>query len=742
MQIAWIQNSRPTGYELQMSLDGTNFTTFARYNTAPTHYVELGDGNRYETYDFTTGGGYIRIQATAYSLANGGAYGMEVADWKIFGDCYAQQTKPVMLFAETQNVRAVETTLRATAYCEGKDFSQIYYYVVLRDVTAGTSTTVSVPLGTGLVNGVFTLTGLTVGHSYEADIYACVTNDAVEVRSDNYVIVPFTTTDKTDLHFLTAEDFPAGAGVWAAAIGNDAHRFSYTDNAGIYYFEHPLNDAAYQYKLYDEYSDQWSESVSGGGSNLIFCNHNGEKMIMYAKGQDQYVSNFDDLYVAGEVVGDTRPWPTPEDNSPRKMTYSDGIFSWTGTVTPSSNFKIVAKNKWDGCTGSNVINWNRIMRLGDTGVDASAEATYDHEWTRATLYFDPATWTWWWENAMTGCQREGGAGAKNPDENTGTPFTDGYKLEVYTTTESSTDYLVVEAEPLDDNLNNAILQIVSSTGGIGTVLKENDAAKTYSVGGVTHTYYRFKVAMNDTRLTDRAVNNIVRLRVKFEGAAGAIHTTPYYYYNINAKDCEPDTWVIYHHGQAPDGGRVTFDGDKIVQPIEYRRKFDLDTWYSLYLPFDVTAVQVISGGVYYDLLPYYRQSNGTLKGKQYIIRKATPVSNMPIVNFENRYPSESENGWFDPSEAEYSTFLPQKNTPYIIQFHNAYYLDKWIVFRGPGYADIATTLSSNAAPTTDEVVNIYGNNTMTVQTISGKSYQLNYEEYGGTAWTRHHPLSV
>ena len=145
-----------------------------------------------------------------------------------------------------------------------------------------------------------------------------------------------------------------------------------------------------------------------------------------------------------------------------------------------------------------------------------------------------------------------------------------------------------------------------------------------------------------------------------------IKNTKYHYFDLTNKKCAPDTWIIYHHGQAPeDGGRETFDGGRIVQPIEYRRKFDLDTWYSLYLPFDVTAVKVISGGTYYNLLPYYRQDNGTLRGKQYIIRKATPVTDMPIVNVENRLPSESSNGWFDPSESEYETFLPQKNTPYI-----------------------------------------------------------------------------
>ena len=144
----------------------------------------------------------------------------------------------------------------------------------------------------------------------------------------------------------------------------------------------------------------------------------------------------------------------------------------------------------------------------------------------------------------------------------------------------------------------------------------------------------------------------IRYGIKFEFAAGGYCITgPDYYYMQNG--CAPDIFTIYHHGQAPVGERESFEGGTIVQPIEYRRKFDLDTWYSIYFPFVVTAVKVYNetDDAYYDILPYYRKSDGILKGKQYIIREAKPTQNMAIDNFTDKG-YDGTNGWYDPKESE------------------------------------------------------------------------------------------
>ena len=331
------------------------------------------------------------------------------------------------------------------------------------------------------------------------------------------------------------------------------------------------------------------------------------------------------------------------------------------------------------------------------------------------------------------CVREGGPGSGSSD-NDGQKFTTGYLVNTF----SDGVNLIIKAESKDSEAwNNAILHVY---GGAGTGV-ENITDKTteyYTVGGNTYHYFKFVIPLNDVRLTSHAINNIIRYCVKFEGDEGRIRITEYHYYDLSVPECAPDTWVIYHHGQKPtDSDIETFNGGQLVQPIEYRRKFDLDTWYTIYLPFDVTAVQVIDGDDYYDLKPYYRQSDGTIKSKNYIIRKANPVTNMPVEDVENKLPSVSSNGWFDPTKAEFDAgFLPQKNTPYLIQFHNAYYEDKWIAFFGQWYSTIDTEFATQTAPTTDEMLNIYGNNTMKNRTISSQCYQLNYEEYGGSAWTR------
>ena len=197
-------------------------------------------------------------------------------------------------------------------------------------------------------------------------------------------------------------------------------------------------------------------------------------------------------------------------------------------------------------------------------------------------------------------------------------------------------------------------------------------------------------------------------------------------------------YVIYHHGQAPDGGVEAYAGGTIPQPIEYRRKFEKDTWYSIYFPFDVTAVQVIDDedGLYYDLKPYYRSSDGVLHSRHYIIRKATPATNMDISKFESKI---GESGWLDPegvNKAAVDSWLPEKDTPYMIQFHNDYYTDKWIAFIGAAGSTFATDFELGDAPADSGFVNIYGNNTLHSTSLTTRTYMINYNEYEGSAWTR------
>ena len=194
---------------------------------------------------------------------------------------------------------------------------------------------------------------------------------------------------------------------------------------------------------------------------------------------------------------------------------------------------------------------------------------------------------------------------------------------------------------------------------------------------------------------------------------------------------EDDGLIIYHKddkaddvhadGYEPDG----FAGGKIDGIIEYRMKVRAkDQWHALCLPFTVTAVQVWDeeDKRYYDLIPYYRSEGKYYKG-HYIIRKPERKLNLPLENFGN---------WVDPS---YQVgFLPQKDTVYIIQWHEDYYVGRYISFFGASGQTIPTSMSVGDAPEVDKVVNLYGNNAM----VSGEvtdAYTL-VGDYGGGAWLR------
>lgn len=719
----------PVNYKLQGSSNGTDFYTFAHYASK----TETGQWLDYTTTD-PLPARYVRVWVDQHST-----YAMGIRELEVYSkdECFVEQ-EPVITFAEITNLTPAGVTVSCDAYANTTNMAGMRFYYELTNIGTGSTTTGTLTH----TDGSIIVTGLEPNINYSLKIYAEITSSSV--RSTNYKELTFNIT-YSSLHYLTEETECN----WQAGLYNTEWQFAFTDRYSptekdgennplriLEYTHHTISHhvdtdpPTIQYKLYE--AGYGGGGIWTSGGNLFFRNPENKPLKMYALGTEKFVCNLDELYVSGEAVDG---WWTASNNPSSataanyQMHYDDetGLFSWTGDVVPGTGkyFKIVIRDIRGVDATADIWAYDRIMQNN---------ATYDRDWTRATLYFDMSTWTWWWESAMDGCVREGGPGVINTD-NGGSAFTDGYELNSYVVTEGGNQYFVVEAEPLDAVLNNAILHIYKDESAVVTeVTKEGDAAKTYTVGSITHTYYRFKKLVSEI---PEAINGIIRYYVKFEGPGGVIRNTKYHYFDLTNKKCAPDTWIIYHHGQAPeDGDRETFDGGRIVQPIEYRRKFDLDTWYSLYLPFDVTAVKVISGGTYYDLLPYYRKADGTLKGKQYIIRKATPVAEMPIVNVENRLPSESSNGWFDPSESEYSTFLPQKNTPYIIQFHNAYYEDKWIAFFGRWYSTIDADFPANAAPTSDEVVNIYGNNTMKNQSLSGQCYQLNYDEYDSYAWTR------
>lgn len=192
-------------------------------------------------------------------------------------------------------------------------------------------------------------------------------------------------------------------------------------------------------------------------------------------------------------------------------------------------------------------------------------------------------------------------------------------------------------------------------------------------------------------------------------------------------------FVIYRSGDKAGDPRATeedvesYAGGTIAKAIEFRMKVGaLDRWYSLCLPFTVTAVKVWDDEdeAYYDLVPYYRTSvESTLNGGHYIIRTPSAATDLALADFDD---------WRDPTDP--TGYLPSKNTPYIIQWHMTYFQDKYISFFGPAGQVIPASMTAGGAPSSDNVVNVCVNDAMTSGSKAG-AYILE-GDYGDGAWLR------
>lgn len=191
-------------------------------------------------------------------------------------------------------------------------------------------------------------------------------------------------------------------------------------------------------------------------------------------------------------------------------------------------------------------------------------------------------------------------------------------------------------------------------------------------------------------------------------------------------------FVIYRSGDKDDDPRAayddveSYDGGTISETIEFRMKVrELDKWYTLCLPFTVSAVKVWEDGTYYDLVPFYR-TGGTYYTGDYIIRTPKQTTDFPIAEFGD---------WRDPTSP--TGYKPAKNTPYIIQWHDSYFTEeggRYITFFGATGQTI-TTFSAGDAPSSDNVVNVYGNNSMQSGSVAG-AYLLENDYGSSGAWLR------
>lgn len=187
-------------------------------------------------------------------------------------------------------------------------------------------------------------------------------------------------------------------------------------------------------------------------------------------------------------------------------------------------------------------------------------------------------------------------------------------------------------------------------------------------------------------------------------------------------DKDEDTESATHTITSP---AESYAGGTINAGIEFRMKVrTLNQWYTLCLPFTVSAVKVWDDEdeQYYDIVPYYR-TGGKFYSGHYVLRKPYKTTGLEIENFDN---------WIDPSSADDK---PSINTPYIIQWADIYFQDKYVSFFGGTGQTIPTEFDEGVAPSTNTVVNVYGNNSMTTGTVPG-AYMLEPDYGEGGAWLR------
>lgn len=708
----------PIQYTFQVSSDNTNWSSFAQF----TNKAATGD---YQTIACTDPlpGRYVRIWVDQHDI-----YSMGIRELEIYpkNTCYEADGRPVITMAEVTSVSPSSVDVHCESWAEGKTHDQIrYYYELYKDeslvaAAAGTKTHTS---------GNFSFDDLDRGASYSAKIWAEIISSGV--RSLNYKEINFSVT-YSSLHYLTEET----ACNWTDGLNHTAWQFKYTDNTApteldgggnhlqiLEYVDHTIAEdvattpPSIQYKLHETaFGGIWTS-----GANLFFRNPRGKALKMYALGTEKFVSNLDELYVSGNAVGGWWTASTAPNaaSDVYRMTYnpSTGLYSWTGDVYPNSDreFKIVIRNMRSANPAEDTWAYDRIM---------ATNKTYDRAWTRATLYFDMSTWTWWWEKAMTGgCERRGGPGSGSSDQD-GQKFTVGYKFDTY----NDGTNLIIEGESFDPEAqNNAILQIYRGTGVGVEEINAYNTYHTYTIGTQTYRYFQFIISLSDGRLTGNAVDGVVRYCVKFEGNGGVIRVTESHYYHIATRDCEPDYFDIYHWDDAPDGARTSFAGGTISQPIRYFRHFEHSDWCTLSLPFTVSKVVVDEDGTEYPLYP--RFNNGIEDVEGYYWLKTIPGT-VSVDEFKASWQQLTVSTNESEDAALAGLVKPAKNTPYAIAFPDgSYYGSNWVIFYGASGQTIDSDFSgqsSIALPSGNEfdLVQLQTNNTMHASGSMSNIYML------------------
>lgn len=301
------------------------------------------------------------------------------------------------------------------------------------------------------------------------------------------------------------------------------------------------------------------------------------------------------------------------------------------------------------------------------------------------------------------CTYEGGPG----DGLTAQPgkdlFETGY--EVTLQLDNTLKNILVTATTKDRPATSAIFQ------NYYTFIEKEANNEQYMDGGNTSTFTK----TIPVSWIKNSADGIIRFAIKFEYPDGVIKvTTPEFFY-LDGSGCAQRVFAIYHHDDLPaeplegEDQFTEFAGGKILQSIQYKRRMPSEVWETLSVPFDVDSVTAFDPATGKHVRLYAQYNNGSTQAGHYWLR----YFKTPSVTRDN-----FQSNWHDIEVDNQDAAKPVKDKAYIIRLPNGggYYNDKYIVFHGRGYQEIAKAYIAPALPQ-DDYYSYSGNNTMMPQDL-------------------------
>ena len=303
------------------------------------------------------------------------------------------------------------------------------------------------------------------------------------------------------------------------------------------------------------------------------------------------------------------------------------------------------------------------------------------------------------------CTYEGGPGDALMEQPGKDQFESGYKI-------------TLKIDEEDSDKIHITATVLGADAPAETAIFQNYPNYDYAQNTAQHNFpgskqSTFETTISISSLISNREDGIIRFAIKFEYPNGVVKvTTPEYFY-LDGSGCAQRVFAIYHHDDLPaeplegEDQFTEFAGGKILQSIQYKRRMPSEVWETLSVPFDVDSVTAFDPATGEHVRLYAQYNNGSTQEGNYWLR----YFKTPSVTRTEFQPN-----WHDIEADNPEAAKPEKDKAYIIRLPNGggYYNDKYIVFHGRGYQEIAEAYIAPDLPA-DDYYSYSGNNTMMPQ---------------------------